>query len=105
MKGNSPNSIQSSFLSPSLKEQLDPNHPIYQLSERINWSVLEEEFKKLYIYRGRPEQSVRLMVSLLLLKKLENLSDKKVIRRWVDITYWMYLSGGTHFQWEPPTVS
>ena len=30
MKGNSPDSNQPSFLLPSLKEQLDPNHPIYQ---------------------------------------------------------------------------
>ena len=41
MKGNSPDSNQPSFLLPSLKEQLDPNHPIYQLNERINWSVIE----------------------------------------------------------------
>ena len=47
MKGNSPDSNQPSFLLPSLKKQLDPNHPIYQLNERINWSVTEEDFKKL----------------------------------------------------------
>ena len=48
MKGKSSDSNQPSFLLPSLKEQLDPNHPIYQLNERINWSVIEEDFKKLY---------------------------------------------------------
>ena len=41
MKGTSPDNNQPSFLLPSLKEQLDPNHPIYQLNERINWSVIE----------------------------------------------------------------
>ena len=46
MKGNSPDSNQPSFLLPSLKEQLDPNHPIYQLNERINWSVIEEDFQE-----------------------------------------------------------
>jgi len=45
------------------------------------------------------------MVSLLLLKQLEDLSDEKVILRWVDIPYWQYLSGETHFQWEPPSAS
>ena len=70
MKGNSPDSNQPSFLLPSLKEQLDPNHPIYQLNERINWSVIEEDFKKLYSHTGRPAKPVRLMVSLLLLKQL-----------------------------------
>ena len=101
MKGNSPDSNQPSFLLPSLKEQLDPNHPIYQLNERINWSVIEEDFKKLYSHTGRPAKPVRLMVSLLLLKQLEDLSDEQVIRRWVDIPYWQYLSGETHFQWKP----
>ena len=85
MKGNSPDSNQPSFLLPSLKEQLDPNHPIYHLNERITWSVIEEDFKKLYSHTGRPAKPVRLMVSLLLLKQLEDLSDEQVIRRWVDI--------------------
>ena len=83
MKGTSPDSNQPSFLLPSLKEQLDPNHPIYQLNERINWSVLEEDFKKLYSHTGRPAKPVRLMVSLLLLKQLEDLSDGQVIQRWL----------------------
>ena len=91
MKGNSPDSNQPSFLLPSLKEQLDPNHTIYQLNERINWSVILEDFKKLYSHTGRPEKPVRLMLSLMLLKQLEDLSDEQVIRRWVDIPYWQYL--------------
>ena len=45
------------------------------------------------------------MVSLLLLKQLEDLSDEQVIRRWVDIPYWQYLSGETHFQWKPHAAS
>ena len=84
MKGNSPDSNQPSFLLPSLKEQLDPNHPIYQLNERINWSVIEEDFKKLYSHTGRPAKPVRLMVSLLLLNNLKisvmsKLSDDELI--------------------------
>ena len=105
MKGNSPDSNQPSFLLPSLKEQLDSNHPIYQLNERINWSVIEKDFKKLYSRTGRPAKPVRLVVSLLLLKQLEDLNDEQVIRRWVDIPYWQYLSGETHFQWKPPAAS
>ena len=101
----SPDSNQPSFLLPSLKEQLDPNHPIYQLNERINWSVIEEVLKMLYSRTGHPAKPVRLMLSLLLLKQLEDLSDEQVIRRWVDIPYWQYLSGETHFQWKPPAAS
>ena len=102
MKGNSPDSNQSSFLMPSLKEQLDPKHPIYQLNDRINWSAIDEDFKELYSHTGRPAKSVRLMVSLLLLKQLDDLSDEQVIQRWVENPYWQYLSGETHFQWKPP---
>ena len=83
MKGNSPDSNQSSFLMPSLKEQLDPKHPIYQLNDRIDWSAIDEDFKELYSHTGRPAKSVRLMVSLLLLKQLDDLSDEQVIQRWV----------------------
>ena len=43
------------------------------MNERINWSVIEEDFKNLYSHTGRPAKLVRLMVSLLLLKQLEDL--------------------------------
>ena len=68
---------------PSLKEQLDPKHPIYQLNDRIDWSAIDEDFKELYSHTGRPAKSIRLMVSLLLLKQLDDLSDEQVIRRGV----------------------
>jgi len=80
MKGTSPEINQPSFLLSILKEQLNPNHSIYQLNERINWSVIEESFKKIYSHTGRPAKPVRLMVSLLLLKRLEDLIDEQVIR-------------------------
>ena len=72
--------------SPNLKEQLDPKHPIYQLNDRIDWSAINEDFKELYSHTGRPAKSVRLMVSLLLLKQLDDLSDEQVIQRWVEKT-------------------
>ena len=81
MKGNSPDSNQASFLMPSLKEQLDPKHPIYQLNDRINWSAVDVDFQQLYNHTSRLAKPVRLMVSLLLLKQLDDLSDEQVIRR------------------------
>ena len=71
MKGNSPDINQSSFLMPGMKEQLDPKHPIYQLNDRINWSAIDEDFKELYSHTGSSAKSVRLMVSLLSLKQLD----------------------------------
>ena len=72
---------------------------------RESTGVIEDDFKNLYSHTGRPAKPVRLMVSLLLLKQLEDLSDEQVIRRWVDIPYWQYLSGETHFQWKSPEAS
>ena len=45
------------------------------------------------------------MVSLLLLKQFEDLRDELIIRWWVDIPYWQYLSGEKHFQWKSPAAS
>ena len=75
MKGKSPDSSQTSFLMSGLSEQLNPRHPIYQLSKVINWESLEADFTRLYSHRGRPAKPVRLMISLLLLKQLHDLSD------------------------------
>jgi IS5 family transposase len=84
MKGKSPDSSQTSFLMSGLSEQLNPRHPIYQLSKVINWESLEADFTRLYSRRGRPAKAVRLMISLLLLKQLHDLSDDQVVERWVE---------------------
>jgi hypothetical protein len=47
MKGNFPDSNHPSFLMPSVNEQLDPKHPIYQLNYCIDWNAIDEDFKQL----------------------------------------------------------
>ncbi|HCY41825.1 MAG TPA: hypothetical protein DHV48_10795 [Prolixibacteraceae bacterium] len=42
------------------------------------------------------------MVSLLILKQLDNQSDELVVSKWVENPYYQYLSGETHFQWAMP---
>ena len=44
MKGKSLDSSQTSFLMNGLCEQLNPRHPIYQLSKIIDWESLENDF-------------------------------------------------------------
>lgn len=61
---------QMGFLAPTLKEQLNPKQELYLLSDVIEWSYFEEEFKKFYSKEGRPAHSIRLMTSLLILKHL-----------------------------------
>ena len=67
MKGNSPHCTQTTLFQ-SLEELLNPDDPLYKLSNKLPWEELEKEFSPLYSKIGRPSKPVRLMVSLLLLK-------------------------------------
>ena len=75
MQSKKPNKNQLSFLSPTLREQLNSKQELYLLSEQIKWTYFEDEFGSLYSDQGRPAHPIRLMVSLLILKALYNLSD------------------------------
>jgi IS5 family transposase len=95
-------SRQQSFLMPTLREQLDPRQPLYQLAQRLPWSTFEEAFAELYSEEGRPAKPVRLMVSLLLLKQMFDLGDETVVAQWVQNPYWQFFSGCEDFQWALP---
>ena len=101
MRGKSPNAMQMSMLS-TLEELLNPREALYQLSNKIPWEDLEKEFSGLYSKKGRPSKPVRLMVSLLLLKRIYNLGDETVVSAWVHNPYWQYFSGYSTFQWKFP---
>ena len=79
---------QTSFLMPTLAEQLDPRQPLKQLAERLPWSEFEGAFGEHYSEEGRPAKPVRLMVGLLLLKQLFNQGDETVVAVWVQNPYW-----------------
>jgi IS5 family transposase len=93
---------QLSFLLPTLREQLNPRHGLYQLSESMDWKCIEDEFSDYYIDFGRPGKPIRLMVSLLILKHLDNLGDETVVAKWIENPYYQYFSGETQFQWTMP---
>ena len=101
MKGNSEDQSQK-ILFQSLEELLNPEEPLYKLSNKIPWEELEKEFASLYSHTGRPSKPIRLMVSLLLLKQIYNLGDETVVSAWVHNPYWQYFSGYTTFQWKFP---
>jgi IS5 family transposase len=102
MKGLSPDQNQPSFLSPMLRDQLNPKHPLCLLSEKMPWDALEKELSLYYSKRGQRAKPIRLMVSLLILKQLHNLSDESVVARWVENPYYQFFSGETVFQWKFP---
>jgi IS5 family transposase len=93
---------QTSFLLPTLREQLDPRHPLRRLAERMPGSTFAEAFAELSSTEGRPAKPVRRMVSLLLLKQRFNLGDETVVARWVENPSWPFLSGLEDFQWPWP---
>ena len=93
---------QTSFLMPTLAEQLDPRQPIKQLADTLPWPEFEEAFGKYYSPEGRPAKPVRLMVGLLLLKQMFNQGDETVVAAWVQNPYWQYFCGMSEFQWQVP---
>ena len=77
----------------TFEEQLSHIHPLYVLANKINWKIFEEAFSKLYSDQGRPAKSIRLMVSLLMLKHIRNISDESVVEQWFENIYYQYFSG------------
>jgi transposase, IS5 family len=103
MRSHKPIENQFNFLGNTLNELLNPKHDLYLLSNEIDWSYFEKEFSVLYSKKGRPAHSIRLMVSLLILKSMYNLSDEKLVEEhWEMNVYFQYFSGKLHQQWGQP---
>lgn len=102
MKSETTNNAQTQFMCPDLASMLDPRQGLYRLAERIDWEGFEVEFANLYSDQGRPAKPVRLMVSLLLLKQIDDLSDEEVCEKWTQNPYYQYFSGGREFVWQMP---
>jgi IS5 family transposase len=90
----------------SLEETLDPRHPLFILTHRINWAMFNREFSKLYhADNGRPAKPIRLIVGLLILKHLRDLSDESVVEHWSENIYYQYLCGNREFASYAPCAS
>ena len=81
---------------------LDPKQPLYLLAHKINWDEVVDWFKDFYSKIGRPSKNIRLMTSLLILKRIFNLGDETIIEQWVQNPYMQYFSGEKTFQWKFP---
>jgi len=81
-----------------LEDMLNQRHPIYILSNKVDWKLFDESFKELYCENnGRPAKPIRLMVGLLILKHLRNVSDESVVEQWSENVYYQYFCGETEF--------
>ncbi len=82
-----------------LERLCNPSHPLYRLSDAIDWSEFDKAFGSLYSEgMGRPAKPMRLMVGLHYLKHTFDLSDEEVVAQWVENPYWQYFCGHEHFE-------
>ena len=85
---------------------LNPSHPLYKLSDKINWEKFDAAFRPLYCqHNGRPSKPIRLMCGLLILKHLRNLSDESVVEQWSENAYYQYFCGMQEFIPAAPCAS
>src|SRR5687768_5751754 len=81
-----------------LSELLNPEHPLYVLAERLDWSQFDAAIDTCYADElGRPGVNTQLMVGLHYLKHAFNESDESVVARWVENPYWQYFCGEEYF--------
>jgi IS5 family transposase len=93
---------QSSFFF-TLEDTLNQKHPLYILTNRINWKLFDNEFSPLYCENnGRPAKPIRLMVGLLILKHIRNISDESVVEQWAENLYYQYFCGQQEFSSSEP---
>jgi IS5 family transposase len=94
---------QSELFGARLSELLNPEHPLYVLAERIDWSRFDAAIDACYADElGRPGVNTRLMVGLLYLKHAFDESDESLVARWVENPYWQYFCGLSYIQHELP---
>jgi len=103
MKPRKINNSQERFLEQRLCEQLNPHDEFYQLAEMIDWSFYEREFGEFYSEgASRPPKPIRLMVGLILIQNMYDLSDRAVVKHWLQNPYWQFFCGFDFLQWKFP---
>lgn len=99
------NTSQFGFFT-TFEDQLNHQHPLFQLAKAIQWQIFEDAFSKHYSRtQGKPAKPIRLMVSLLILKQLRNLSDESIVEQWSENAYYQYFGGEQIFRAERPCVA
>lgn len=94
---------QCELLGARLSELLNPEHPLYVLAERMDWSQFDSAIDACYAEElGRPGVNTRLMVGLLYLKHAYDESDESVVARWMENPYWQFFCGLCYMQHELP---
>ena len=82
MRAKERDQSQEKLFKSRLDQILDPRHPLFRLSNAIDWEYFEEEFGKFYTDKvGRPGKPIRLLVGLHYLKNAYDMSDESCVER------------------------
>ena len=99
----SPTHSQQALFRVLLDDLVDKSHPLIQLASEIDWQFLENKLSEpFHEEKGAPAKPVRLMAGLQYLKHTFNLSDERLVERWVENPYWQYFCGSLFFEHEFP---
>lgn len=86
-------SYQVSLVAGLIEEQLDPEHELLLLANKLDWEAIHEVVKPYYKLIGRNGKDSRLMVGLLILKHRLKLSDEGVVSGLRENVYWRTFCG------------
>jgi IS5 family transposase len=100
---NDPQKSAPQLFQSRLDSQLNLDHPLCQLADRVDWNRFDQAYAPLFCHdNGAPALPTRLMVGLEYLKYAHNLSDEELVARWIENPYWQYFCGEVYFQTELP---
>ena len=84
---------------PALDEIIDLDHPLVQLSRRVDWNRLDAHFGAVCsVGPGKPPLASRLVAGLLMLKHMHELSDEALCTRWLENPYDQFFCGEQFFR-------
>lgn len=103
MKPKQLNFDQGQIFEPRLSDQLNPIHPLYRMSEIIDWDMLDNELQPCFnSAMGAPGTPTRLISGLFMLQHCYGYSDEATVETWVENPYWQLFCGYDYLQWELP---
>lgn len=105
MLGKAPNQDQLALFKATLKQIIDPKHPLVSLAHAIPCKTLEDKFEHLYSYTGAPSHHLRKMIGITLLQRIYNLSDERVVESWIENPYFQYFCREAVLQWQQPCAA
>jgi IS5 family transposase len=89
-----------------LVDVIDETDEIVKLAHLVDWNMFDCQYDSQYHPNyGAAGLPTRRMVALQYIKYMFDLSDEKVIARWIENPCWQYFSGETHLQSRKPCDS